>query len=85
VTFLPSLAVSFRRLHDTGRSGWWVGSYFILIVGGALFVGFSMASNPSGDGWVASAGLFGLGLLGYAIMLIVFYCQIWTHDPNKYG
>lgn len=21
---LPSLAVSVRRLHDTGRSGWWV-------------------------------------------------------------
>lgn len=22
--FLPGLAVSFRRLHDTGRSGWWI-------------------------------------------------------------
>ncbi|MEL7169123.1 MAG: DUF805 domain-containing protein, partial [Bacteroidota bacterium] len=21
--FIPSLAVSVRRLHDTGRSGWW--------------------------------------------------------------
>jgi len=24
VIFLPSLAVSTRRLHDTGRSGWWI-------------------------------------------------------------
>jgi len=24
--FLPSLAVAVRRLHDTGRSGWW---YFV--------------------------------------------------------
>jgi uncharacterized membrane protein YhaH (DUF805 family) len=23
LVLLPSLAVSFRRLHDTGRSGWW--------------------------------------------------------------
>jgi uncharacterized membrane protein YhaH (DUF805 family) len=23
-TFLPSLAVTVRRLHDTDRSGWWV-------------------------------------------------------------
>lgn len=23
VLFLPSLGVMFRRLHDTGRSGWW--------------------------------------------------------------
>ncbi|NHM32312.1 DUF805 domain-containing protein [Neobacillus terrae] len=22
--FLPSLAVTVRRLHDTGRSGWWI-------------------------------------------------------------
>lgn len=24
VVFLPGLAVSVRRLHDIGRSGWWV-------------------------------------------------------------
>lgn len=29
VFFLPSLAVLVRRLHDTGRSGWW---YFIALV-----------------------------------------------------
>ena len=23
-TFLPGLAVSVRRLHDTGKSGWWL-------------------------------------------------------------
>ena len=30
--FLPSLGVTVRRLHDTGRSGWWVLLYFIPIV-----------------------------------------------------
>lgn len=24
IVFLPSLAVAVRRLHDTGRSGWWM-------------------------------------------------------------
>jgi uncharacterized membrane protein YhaH (DUF805 family) len=24
VTFLPSFAVAFRRLHDVGRSAWWM-------------------------------------------------------------
>jgi uncharacterized membrane protein YhaH (DUF805 family) len=24
ITFLPSLGMSIRRLHDIGRSGWWV-------------------------------------------------------------
>ena len=23
LVFLPSIAVTMRRLHDTGRSGWW--------------------------------------------------------------
>ena len=27
--FIPNLSVSFRRLHDTNRSGWW---YLILLV-----------------------------------------------------
>ncbi len=35
VLFLPSLAVLVRRLHDTGRSGWW---WFIGFVPGASIV-----------------------------------------------
>jgi uncharacterized membrane protein YhaH (DUF805 family) len=31
--FLPGLAVSVRRLHDTGRSGWWIFIWFIPIIG----------------------------------------------------
>ena len=32
-TFLPSLAVTARRLHDTGRSGWWMLIALIPFVG----------------------------------------------------
>jgi uncharacterized membrane protein YhaH (DUF805 family) len=28
-TFIPSLAVAVRRLHDIGKSGWW---YFIVLI-----------------------------------------------------
>ena len=34
---IPSLAVLFRRLHDTGRSGWWWLILFIPIVGVIVF------------------------------------------------
>lgn len=37
-TFLPSLAVACRRLHDTGRSGWWNLIVLIPIVGIIIFV-----------------------------------------------
>jgi uncharacterized membrane protein YhaH (DUF805 family) len=33
IVFLPNLALSIRRLHDTGRSGWWILIGFVPIVG----------------------------------------------------
>ena len=33
VTFVPYLAVSVRRLHDTDRRGWWLLLYFLPLIG----------------------------------------------------
>ncbi|EAP98653.1 hypothetical protein JNB_00755 [Janibacter sp. HTCC2649] len=33
ITIVPSLAVSARRFHDTGRSGWWTLMWLIPLVG----------------------------------------------------
>lgn len=35
---LPSLAVTIRRLHDTGRSGWWILVTLIPLVGSIIFL-----------------------------------------------
>lgn len=35
---IPSLAVSVRRLHDIGYSGWWFCINFIPVVGGVAFL-----------------------------------------------
>jgi uncharacterized membrane protein YhaH (DUF805 family) len=36
---IPSLAVTVRRLHDTGRKGWWIFISFVPVIGGIwLFV-----------------------------------------------
>ena len=49
---LPSLAVAVRRLHDTGRSGWWMLLIFVLIIGWIVllvwFVTDSKADNQYG-------------------------------------
>ena len=49
---LPGLAVAVRRLHDTGRSGWWVLLVFAIIVGWIVllvwFVSDSKADNQYG-------------------------------------
>lgn len=38
--FLPSLAVGIRRLHDTGRSGWWLLIALVPLVGGIILLVF---------------------------------------------
>lgn len=37
---IPSIAVSIRRLHDTGRSGWWLLLAFIPLIGGIVLIVF---------------------------------------------
>ncbi len=36
--FIPSLAVAVRRLHDTGRSGWWFLIALIPLIGTILLI-----------------------------------------------
>lgn len=46
---IPYLAVIFRRLHDTGRSGWWILIFFIPIVGVIVAVVFLASKGTEGD------------------------------------
>jgi uncharacterized membrane protein YhaH (DUF805 family) len=47
---VPGLAVGVRRLHDTGRSGWWLLLILIPLVGAiVLLVFFVMDTSPAGD------------------------------------
>lgn len=42
---LPSLAVSVRRLHDTGRSGWWLLIALVPIVGAIVLLVFELGDS----------------------------------------
>jgi len=47
---LPSLAVAVRRLHDTGRSGWWLLIGFVPLIGAiVLLVFFVLDSEPGSN------------------------------------
>lgn len=46
--FLPMLAVSVRRLHDTDRSGWWLLLGIIPLLGDILLIVW-FASDSTGD------------------------------------
>ena len=40
VTFIPSIALSVRRLHDTGRTGWWILLGFVPVIGWLILIWF---------------------------------------------
>ena len=41
---MPGLAVAIRRLHDTGKSGWWLLLVFIPVIG-IIWLIILMATN----------------------------------------
>lgn len=49
---LPSLGLSVRRMHDIGRSGWWVLINLIPVIGWILFVWWATRpSQPTPNNW----------------------------------
>ena len=45
---LPGLGVSVRRLHDTGRSGWWILINLIPLIGSIVFLVFTVSDGDPG-------------------------------------
>lgn len=45
---LPSLGVAVRRLHDTGRSGWWLLIGIVPLVGGIVLLVFFVLEGNRG-------------------------------------
>jgi len=42
ILLLPNIAVAVRRLHDTGRTGWWVLINIIPLIGALIFIYFAV-------------------------------------------
>jgi uncharacterized membrane protein YhaH (DUF805 family) len=71
-----------RRLHDRGKSGWWL---LLLALGELpdLLRPYRQVENL----WVR-AGVIGLSLLGYAVIIWVFFelfAMPGSIGPNRYG
>ena len=59
LTFIPSTAISIRRLHDTNRSGWWLLIGLIPFVGAIVLIIFALQAsvnegNKYGDNAIES-------------------------------
>ncbi|HAN21487.1 MAG TPA: DUF805 domain-containing protein [Clostridiales bacterium] len=49
IIFIPSLAVTVRRLHDIGKSGWWYFIIFIPLVGAIWMLILMCTEGQCGD------------------------------------
>lgn len=84
--FLPQLAVIVRRLHDIGRSGWWLAGYYgvgIICTIGMLLGSVMMLGGKSGG--VVLTGVSFVVLMVVAIWMLVWMCFNSQPGTNKYG
>lgn len=87
---LPSLAVSARRLHDTGKSGWWQVLPGGLFLGGAVFLGVAAAGAADESKEAIAAAITGalpivllLWLASFITMLVLF-CKKGQDERNRF-
>ncbi len=54
IVLIPGIAVAIRRLHDIGKSGWWILVLFIPLIGVIVLIVFWIkASEQSSNKWGA--------------------------------
>jgi len=83
--FIPGIAVTIRRLHDTNRTGWWAAlpygaNLLILMLGLIGIAAPSLLPVLAGLGTLISF----LGFIGL-IVLLVFMFLDGTRGPNRFG
>ena len=91
--FIPSIAVTVRRLHDTNRSGWWILFpfvmtaifYIVLMMTAVLSQGFSGAYDQTNTVAAVFMLLVMVAMIGSYVILFVFMVLNGTRGPNKYG
>ena len=82
--FFPYMAVTWRRLHDTGKSGWWVGAPYVIAF--ALVVVMFATQSVALAMMVVSAAIpLALLSLVYTILVFVFLCTRGDPGRNHYG
>jgi uncharacterized membrane protein YhaH (DUF805 family) len=88
VVIVPTFALTCKRLHDMGYSGWWQlliycasGIVFFIVVGSA---GIAFLLNPAA-GTVGGLLALILVLVAYLAFFILLSVKRGTVGPNKYG
>ena len=100
VTLVPSTAAAWRRMHDSGRSGWWllaplsIIALLMVVVFAQIFAAGLFGENRSDDAirnLMSSARLIipmillGLSALAWLIVSLYWLTRPSQPGPNTYG
>ena len=81
---LPSLAVTWRRMHDVNRSGWWlIGIY--PVIGVCVFITI-LSGSLLGQQAALGVGVLAAVVMGmYSLRIFLFLTAKGDHGPNRFG
>jgi uncharacterized membrane protein YhaH (DUF805 family) len=96
---IPSIAVTSRRLHDIGKSAWWItvcpllmGMWMVWSIGFVLeLIGLEGTQNMDErfweifGTWLVSAGFLALASFGAVIWWVAWFVRKGDNGTNKYG
>ena len=80
IVLIPSLAVTVRRLHDVGKSGW-ILLVFIVLIPVNMFIKVMQVSGEAGGGTLFLALIAAI----ISIYLLVLLAKDSMDGDNKYG
>lgn len=95
VLSILTIPLTFRRLHDTGRSGWWWGGcailqgFVVVLFVYDIIMAYLNTDNMYGDEFIwaflLKYSLLSLLIVVYKVVLIVFCCIDSEPYENNYG
>jgi uncharacterized membrane protein YhaH (DUF805 family) len=84
LAWLPQLAVTVRRLHDTNRSGWFIFMPLVAYIA-ALAGGFFLTLVTAGHGALVAVMAILIVPLAASVWFLVVLCLPGTHGNNRFG
>ncbi len=85
-SFLPNLAVTVRRLHDTDKSAWWLLLYAPGMISAVMAVqALSTSGTHVAAGALGPAALFSLVGKGCNLVMFIMMCIRGNSGSNRYG
>ena len=97
---IPQISISVRRLHDIGKTGWWVLVWYGTLATGWVFWGIGFMAKLIGleesgktdteieaiyQNWFIWAAILGLASIAIMIWWIMWFVKKGNKGPNKYG